>query len=135
MLEVMEKADRLHVDQPMRRSMGEASTSDDSSIRFNEVTQRLRLCLLQWEKSPQLSRFDAVMDIPSDCSPECCPSHDELDKSLLYAAFKEQQALLPWVLCWLGLADLTLLTPVLLVLICIGDLGRHANAVQRRWMW
>ncbi|CAL5222677.1 g5077 [Coccomyxa viridis] len=37
MLEVMEKADRLHVDQPMRRSMGEASTSDDSSIRFNEV--------------------------------------------------------------------------------------------------
>ncbi len=45
MLEVMEKADRLHVDQPMRRSMGEASTSDDSSIRFNEVT-RQRLCLL-----------------------------------------------------------------------------------------
>ena len=38
MLEVMEKADRLHVDQPMRRSMGEASTSDDSNIRFNEVT-------------------------------------------------------------------------------------------------
>ncbi len=51
MLEVMEKADRLHVDQPMRRSMGEASTSDDSSIRFNEVT-RLRLCLLVGE-SPQ----------------------------------------------------------------------------------
>ena len=38
MLEVMEKADRLHVDQPMRRSMGEASTSDDSTVRFNEVT-------------------------------------------------------------------------------------------------
>lgn len=38
MLEVMEKADRLHVDQPMRRSMDEASTSDDPNIRFNEVT-------------------------------------------------------------------------------------------------
>ena len=37
MLEVMEKADRLHVDQPMRRSMGDASTSDDPNIRFNEV--------------------------------------------------------------------------------------------------
>ena len=37
MLEVMEKADRLYVEEPMRRSMGEATTSDDSSIRFNEV--------------------------------------------------------------------------------------------------
>ena len=37
MLEVMDKADRLHVEEPMRRSMGEASTSGASSIRFNEV--------------------------------------------------------------------------------------------------
>ena len=37
MLEVMDKADRLHVDEPMRRSMGEASTSGASSIRFDEV--------------------------------------------------------------------------------------------------
>ncbi len=37
MLEVMDKADRLHVEEPMRRSMGEASTSGASSIRFDEV--------------------------------------------------------------------------------------------------
>ena len=45
MLEVIEKADRLHVEEPMRRSMGEASPSsrDDSSIRFNEVLHALHL--------------------------------------------------------------------------------------------
>ena len=37
MLEVMDKADRLHVEEPMRRSMGEASTSGASDIRFDEV--------------------------------------------------------------------------------------------------
>ena len=45
MLEVMEKADRLHVEEPMRRSMGEAAPSsrNDSSIRFNEVLHALHL--------------------------------------------------------------------------------------------
>ena len=45
MLEVMEKADRLHVDQPMRRSMGDASTSDDPNIRFNEVMPPVQLVM------------------------------------------------------------------------------------------
>ena len=54
MLEVMEKADRLHVDQPMRRSMGEASTSDDPNIRFNEVRRHLCTCsrLRHFSKHP-----------------------------------------------------------------------------------
>ena len=48
MLEVIEKADRLHVEEPMRRSMGETSASsrDDCSIRFNEVLHALHLCSL-----------------------------------------------------------------------------------------
>ena len=37
MLEVMDKADRLHVEEPLRRSVGEASTSGASSICFDEV--------------------------------------------------------------------------------------------------
>ena len=37
MLEVMDKADRQDVEEPMRRSMGEASTSGASDIRFDEV--------------------------------------------------------------------------------------------------
>ena len=45
MLEVMEKADRLLVEEPMRRSMGGASSSaDDSSIRFNEVGLAMPRC-------------------------------------------------------------------------------------------
>ncbi len=56
--------------------------------------------------------------------------------SCLYAAFKEQQALLPWVLCWLGLADRALLTPVLLELICIGDpWASNARCCACRSMW
>ena len=53
MLEVMDKADRLHVEEPMRRSMGGASTSGASSIRFNEV---LLCSAISWPP-PTVLRF------------------------------------------------------------------------------
>ena len=59
MLEVMEKADRLHVDQPMRRSMGEASTSDDPNIRFNEVTHSVDLLTVE-NSAPSSAQHNAA---------------------------------------------------------------------------